>query len=248
MISVMYNDSKIDAPVTVTVIRRLLENSDADYRVHVEHESSLPIGVGFGASGAGALGTALALSHLLHDGTDPESAASHAHCAEIVNHTGLGDVIAQTTGGMEIRVRPGAPGIGEVVNVPFPEGLSVVLAGATGLDTRSVLMDEAHRDDINRVADGLVSELIENPTLSQFISCSKEFARETNLMTSRVGAALEELESSGFGNSSMVMLGDSAFCFCDRELAQQAVSILEAHWDSTQILVTSISAQGGRLV
>lgn len=248
MISVKYNDSKIDAPVTVTVIRRLFENSDADYRVHVEHKSSLPIGVGFAASGAGALGTALALSHLLHDGSDPESAASHAHYAEVVNHTGLGDVIAQTAGGMEIRVRPGAPGIGEVVNLPFPEELRVILAGAPGLDTRSVLVDEAHREDINRVADGLVSELIKNPTLSQFVSCSKEFARETNLMTPRVGAALDELESAGFNNSSMVMLGDSAFCFCERELTQQAVSILEAHWDSTKILVTSISAQGGRLV
>ncbi|MFX1603447.1 MAG: pantoate kinase [Promethearchaeota archaeon] len=247
-ISVKYNDSRIDAPVTVTVIRRLLEYNDADYRVHVEHESSLPIGVGFGASGAGALGTALALAHLLRAGTDPDSAASHAHFAEVVNHTGLGDVIAQTRGGMEIRVHPGAPGIGEVVNFPYPEGLGVILAGAPGLETRSVLVNETHRRDINRVADGLLSELIENPTLTQFITCSKEFARKTNLMTHRVGAALDELESAGFSNSSMVMLGDSAFCFCEREATQDAVSILEAHWDSTQILVTSISAQGGRLV
>ncbi|MFX1416634.1 MAG: hypothetical protein ACFFC0_07465, partial [Promethearchaeota archaeon] len=78
--------------------------------------------------------------------------------------------------------------------------------------------------------------------------CSKEFAHETNLMTARVGAALDELESAGFYNSSMVMLGDSAFCFCESKATQQAVSILEAHWDSTQILVTSISAQGGRLI
>jgi pantoate kinase len=149
---------------------------------------------------------------------------------------------------MEIRVHPGAPGIGEVVNLPFPEELSVVLAGAPGLDTRSVLVDEAHRENINRVADGLVSELIGNPTLRQFVSCSKEFTRETNLMTPRVSAALDELDSAGFNNSSMVMLGESVFCFCDRELTQQAVSTLEAHWDSTQIYVTSISAQGGRLV
>ncbi len=247
-ISVTYNDSRIDAPVTVTVIRRLLQKNDADYRVHVEHESSLPIGVGFGASGAGALGTALALAHLLHDGADTESASSHAHYAEVVNHTGLGDVIAQTKGGMEIRVRPGAPGIGEVVSFQYPEGLSVILAGAPGLDTRSVLVNEAHRDNINRVADGLVSELIENPTLGQFVSCSKEFARETRLMTLRVSSALDELESAGFYNSSMVMLGDSAFCICERDEIERAVSILETHWDSTQIVVTSISAEGGRLV
>nr|KXH71549.1 MAG: hypothetical protein AM324_08385 [Candidatus Thorarchaeota archaeon SMTZ1-83] len=247
-ISVNYNDSRIDAPVTVMVIRRLLENKDKDYRVHVEHESSLPIGVGFGASGAGALGTALALNHLLHDGTDLDSAASHAHYAEVVNHTGLGDVIAQTSGGMEIRVRPGAPGVGEVVSFPSPEGLGVILAGAPGLDTRTVLVDQAHRDDINRVADGLVSKLIEKPSLNQFISCSREFARETNLMTPRVEAALDNLESAGLSNSSMVMLGDSVFCFCERELTQDAVSIMEAHWDSTQTYVTSVSDQGGRLV
>ncbi|MHA2378312.1 MAG: pantoate kinase [Candidatus Thorarchaeota archaeon] len=247
-ISVKYNDSKIDAPVTVTVIQRLLKGQDADHRVLVKHESSLPIGVGFGASGAGALGTALALSHLLDESIDLESAASHAHYAEVVNHTGLGDVIAQTAGGMEIRVRPGAPGIGEVVNVPFREELCVVLAGAPGLETKRVLTDENHRNNIIRVADDIMNELTKNPTFDHFVSCSKEFARETNLMTHRVGTALDELESAGFSNSSMVMLGDSVFCICDNGLTQHAVNILTEHWDKAQILVTSVSAQGGRLV
>ncbi len=247
-ISVEYNDSKIDAPVTVTVIRRLLEEHESDYRIHVRHESSLPIGVGFGASGAGALGTALALSHLLGQSDDTQSTASHAHYAEVVNRTGLGDVIAQTAGGMEIRIRPGAPGIGEVVNIPFPEDLQVVLAGAPGLETRSVLSDKNHREGIIKAADGLMSDLIDDPSVEQFISSSREFARATNLMTPRVRSSLDDLESQGFNDSSMVMIGDSVFCFSEPGTSQRAADILAKRWDRSEILLSSISGNGGRLV
>ncbi len=247
-ISVEYNDSKIDAPVTVTVIRRLLEDNDSDYMIHVKHESSLPIGVGFGASGAGALGTALAVSHLLGRSDDIQSTASHAHYAEVVNRTGLGDVIAQTAGGMEIRIRPGAPGIGKVVNIPFPDDLQVVLAGAPGLETRSVLSDKNHRERIIKAADGFLNDLIDNPSVEQFISSSRGFAVATNLMTPRVRTSLEDLESQGFHDASMVMIGDSVFCLSEPGASQRAADILAKRWDRSEILLSSISDNGGRLV
>ena len=111
----------------------------------VTHKSSLPSGVGFGASGAGALGTALALGHLLDSSMSETTAATYAHCAEVENYTGLGDVIAQTLGGIEIRKHPGAPGVGKVLNIPMDESQTVVLAGAPGLKTRDVLTNIENR-------------------------------------------------------------------------------------------------------
>jgi pantoate kinase len=247
-VSVAYNGRLIEAPVTTTVIQRLLQQHHRVCKVEVEHESMLPIGVGFGASGAGALGTALALSSLIEDEFDSQDAATHAHYAEVVNHTGLGDVIAQTAGGAEVRVSPGAPGIGEIVRIPVNGSFNVVLAGAPGLKTKSVLTNKEHRERIINVADELMEELSGNPTIDRFVSYSKQFARSIGLMTSRVKSALSELETAGLSDSSMVMLGDSIFCICNDDQSDQAVDILSRFWNSDQVQVTGISEEGGRLM
>ncbi|MHA2068065.1 MAG: pantoate kinase [Candidatus Thorarchaeota archaeon] len=247
-VSVKYNGTQIEAPVTTTVIQRLLQQHHRVSKVEVVHESMLPIGVGFGASGAGALGTALALSCLIGEDYDPQNAATHAHIAEVVNHTGLGDVIAQTFGGVEVRTRPGAPGIGEIEAISIPDSINVVLAGAPGLETKKVLTNAVHRERIIDVADDLMGELRANPSLDSFVSYSKQFARSIGLMTSRVKSAIIELEANKINDSSMVMLGDSVFCFCNDDQTNQVVDIFTKHWDSEQVLVTGISEKGGRLV
>ncbi|MFW9888482.1 MAG: pantoate kinase [Candidatus Thorarchaeota archaeon] len=247
-VSVAYNGRPIKAPVTTTVIQRLLRQHGRVCKVEVDHESMLPIGVGFGASGAGALGTAIALCSLVDIEFDSLDAAQHAHYAEVVNRTGLGDVIAQTTGGVEIRIKPGAPGIGEAVKIPVKESLNIVLAGAPGLETKTVLTNKKHRGRIIKAADELMEELVTNPTFESFIHYSKQFAHSIGLMTPRVQLALNELEAVGLNDSSMVMLGDSIFCFCRNDQSAQAIGILSRIWDPNQIQLTGISEDGGRLV
>ena len=243
-----YNEQKIDGPITRTVVKRLSEIYEMPFKAKVIHQSLLPIGVGFGASGAGALGTSLAICSIIDSDLTNNEIAQYAHYSDVINHAGLGDVIAQTMGGLEIRTHPGAPGIGKVMNVNYPESIRVVLAGATGLDTKDVLTDSASRDKINQAGDSLVSKLIVNPTLDHFIECSRTFANITGLMTDRVKAALRNLDGSGFNRSSMVMLGDSVFCFCETDSISNVTSILSQFWDESEILTTTIGKVGGGLI
>ena len=67
-------------------------------------------------------------------------------------------------------------------------------------------------------------------------------------MTPRVRDALEGLDNAGLNNSSMVMLGDSVFCFCNESETQYAVSVLSEYWQESQIVTTSVSEDGGGLV
>ncbi|TFG34741.1 hypothetical protein EU527_02100 [Candidatus Thorarchaeota archaeon] len=247
-ITTIYNDKRINAEVTKTVVRRLAEDYERTFKIVVRHDSSLPSGVGFGASGAGALGTALALSHILDHALNPIDAAKYAHSAEIVHHTGLGDVIAQTYGGFEIRVRHGSPGIGEVVNVPLPPELQIVLAGSPGLKTRDVLTSSKSREKINAVGDKLVDRMNVRRDLDTFIACSREFTEAIGLETKRVRKALDELDALGLNRSSMVMLGDSVFCFCNVKQVELAENVLGSYWKRSQVKTTSISNEGGRLV
>ncbi|MDI6811746.1 MAG: hypothetical protein QMD80_08815, partial [archaeon] len=86
--------------------------------VRVSTNFEVPVGAGFGASGAGALSTALALNVLLSLNMTVNEVAQIAHCAEVENSTGLGDVIAETYGGVVIRRKPGPPGIGMIDRIP----------------------------------------------------------------------------------------------------------------------------------
>ena len=75
--------------------------------VRVETELLMPLGSGFGASGAGALSCAYALNGAFDLGLFASQVGEAAHGAEVVSGTGLGDVIAQSTGGLVVRLSPG---------------------------------------------------------------------------------------------------------------------------------------------
>ncbi len=252
LIEVYYNGEVLDAPVSRTVVEKILADHSVQdvVDVRVEHHSSLTIGAGYGASSAGALSAALAMAAIF-DGpeTDRIHAAQYAHYAEVVNHTGLGDVIGATFGGLEIRIRHGAPGIGEIMRLDYPSNLRVVLAGSTGIWTKDILLDPVKRRRINEIGDSLIKWLIESPSLDTFISASKRFANATGLMTERVKSALMALERRGLQRSSMVMLGDSVFCFCSSSSEEStAREILSKYWNSSEIISTRIADQGGRIL
>ncbi len=246
-ITVSYNDRPIDAPVTRAVIELMSKEIGKTFKAMVRHESELIIGVGFGASGAGALGTAIAMNRALADHFDPIRVAQFAHVAEVINRTGLGDVIAQVSGGVEVRTRPGAPGIGSIKNIASPS-LQVVLAGSPGLETSQVLSDPINRKMINEAGDRIIAQLISEPTFENFINYSREFAKHIGLMTKRIDAALTDLDKNGLTNSSMVMLGDSVFCFCRSNEVDRARAILKQYWRPDEIMITSIERDGGRAI
>ena len=112
---IFLNGELSDAPVSRYVLDRLAKSP-----VIVRTQLDMPLGSGFGASGAGALGCGLALNSHFNLGMMANQVAAVAHCAEVVNRTGLGDVIAQNTGGLVVRLLPGAPGIGRVDRIPVP--------------------------------------------------------------------------------------------------------------------------------
>lgn len=204
-ISVIINEANVEAPTTRSVVRRLA----SEHLVEVLSKIDVPIGCGFGASGAGALSTALALSDALSLDLSYNGAAEVAHVAEIENKTGLGDVIAQTQGGMIIRREPGAPGIGKVDKIPVRDlEINHVVLGE--ISTKDVLGDKRSKRRINRAGRVAIKELLKCPTIQNFMLLSKIFAMETGLM-SDVGVEIVEAVESGGGMASMAMLGEVIF-------------------------------------
>ncbi|QOS10829.1 pantoate kinase [Haloferax gibbonsii] len=172
----------------------------------VDAESDLPLGAGFGVSGAMALGTALAANAVFSRGRSENELVTLAHVAEVRAGTGLGDVVAQARGGMPIRVEPGAPAHGRMDGVPARPEIEYVAFG--GLSTADVLSGDTTA--LTAAGEAALEELRAEPTLDRFVAESRRFARDAGLLTDRVEAAIDDVRAAG-GDGAMAMLGETVF-------------------------------------
>ncbi|MHC1586225.1 MAG: GHMP family kinase ATP-binding protein, partial [Candidatus Hecatellaceae archaeon] len=89
-VSVKGFGAEIEGEVSRRVVELLASKAPKPYHVEIVHRFEVPVGAGYGASGAGALGVALTLNEALNLGLTPLEAANTAHVAEVECMTGLG--------------------------------------------------------------------------------------------------------------------------------------------------------------
>ncbi|MHA1377962.1 MAG: pantoate kinase [Candidatus Helarchaeota archaeon] len=250
IIKIYINDNLEKAPVSKSVVNHFLKMINKKMTIIVKHRINLPIGSGFGCSGAGALSASLALNAELGLNLNKEKCGQVAHIAEVKNKTGLGDVIGSFFGGFEIRVKPGAPGIGKVINLPISEEIYVVCATGGILKTKNVLSDEILRKNIISAGDHYLQQIISKKeiTISKIIDMAKLFSEKTTLMTPEIKSTLNILENEGFMDSSMVMLGKSIFCLTEKNNVDKVFQILKKQLPSWSIFKTQIDYYGARLL
>lgn len=189
--------------------RKFAENL-TDKKIVIEHKVNVPIGAGFGTSAAFALGASLGIAKILKIPVTHNRAASIAHLAELEMGSGLGDVIAEICGGLVLRLREGAPGIGAVDKILENDNLFVISKTLGKIDTSSVIKDPFYKEMINRTGQSLLFELLKNPDPSFFMRLSRKFSQQTELMNGEVLEIVEVLEDETLG-ASMAMLGNTAF-------------------------------------
>ncbi|MCW3985876.1 MAG: pantoate kinase [Candidatus Bathyarchaeota archaeon] len=237
----------VSANVSETVAKDFLSKLKEKIAVTVEHAVHVPIGAGFGSSGAAALSLALTLNRALNLGLTSIEAAQTAHTAEILCKTGLGTVIAETCGGLEIRTEPGASGIGKVQHIPISDDYKVVCLSFGSLSTRKALTDTKLRQRINEWGGKLLESLMEEPNLKNFLRFSKRFAEHTGLITERVRRVLNETDASGIV-CSMPMFGEGAFSIAKKDDLETLLEIFRRHGSADKILVSEIDFGGARLL
>jgi len=196
--SVFINGDRSDAPTTATVVE-LLTDKPLDIRTSL----SLPMSCGFGTSGAGALSTALAINDTLKLNYSLNTLRSIAQRAEIVQKTGVGDVIAQVIGGLVLRRLDGV----DRIPVP-PTAISLAIFGE--IPTAQIISDKEIMRAINTHGTHAIKSLDRKPTFETFMHLSKEFAYNSGVVSDRARDAIETVEAAG-GLASMAMLGDAVF-------------------------------------
>ena len=235
---IFLNGKKVEGRTTRTVIEML-----TDVPLRVKSWAEIPIGCGFGASGAGALGAAYALNRALSLNKTVKNLTEYAHVAEVVNCSGLGDIAAQSNGGVVIRLKPGGPEFGSIDRIPVPEARVFCIALGE-ISTDSVLTDEIAAGRINAAGKAAMSELLKKPTLENFMQQAKDFASNTGLMSSTAKDVIEVAHASG-GMASQAMLGDTVFAIAPYT---QEFLLYEALQEFGQVLEYSIGTCVPRLM
>ena len=211
---VLFNGENINFPTVRAVVHGLIQNSSiAGVKVNIT--SPLPLGCGFGLSGATALATAYALNELLQQHKDLEKLAMIAHIAEVENRTGLGDVCSQYHGGCLVKLKEGAPLVAD--RLPIAEQ-PIYYRYFGPIQTSEVLGNREQTARINRAADVALNVLqtltSAEPNPELFNACfavSKRFSVESGLLNdAQVIDTIAQIEAEG-GAASMIMLGNGVF-------------------------------------
>jgi pantoate kinase len=192
---------RVEMAAVADVLRALRAES-----AHVEAETPLPVGAGFGVSGAAALGTALAAGRAYERPLSENELVTVAHGAEVRAGSGLGDVVAQARGGVPLRLEPGAPAHSRMDGIPARGRVEYVSFGE--LSTEEVLSGDT--DVLSVAGKRAVQTVVNEPTLGTFMHASRRFAREADLLTDRLLEVIREVSEAG-GEASMAMLGETVF-------------------------------------
>jgi len=209
----------------------------------VTHEIDVPVGYGFGCSGAVALSLAIALNDALKYGYTKTKVAQIAHKAEIKCQTGLGDVLASYHGGFEIRIKSGAPGVGEVQRITPKEKLEVMIICFNPISTKKFLKEKISL--INGLGGKMVQKLVKSQDMDEFQDMSIKFAQYIHVITPKMNKVIKDLHDNGI-KCGIALFGETIFSLVPKDKKQKALEILKKYDDG--IVITSrIDNSGARL-
>ena len=209
-------------PASFEPVVGVLERLDVAATVDVQPD--VPIGAGFGTSGAATLATALAAEELHDLGFSRDELVEHALEAEVAAGTGLGDVYIQDTGGLRYDVGNGRERV--------ETNAAVEYSSYGGLSTEEALGDAELMAKVREEGTKVLDTLSVPPSLREVFERSWPFARALGLPTERVVADVERVQAAG-GAATMAMLGETV-------VAVDCEDVLDHR--------TSVSTAGARLL
>lgn len=235
------NDIRVeDAEVSKWVLEEYLKLVDHRYYINIEHEISIPVGFGLGSSGAAALSLSYALNEAFNIGLNTKEAAQIAHNAEIACKTGLGTVIAEFTGGFEMRTSAGAPGIGTVEKIELKKHKAVIFC-ISPISTKSFLSNRIHLAD--GVGENMLKRLRVSRDIDDFLEMSYCFAHHLGLTEGRCKLPIQSLRSRGF-SCGVALFGETLFTIVQSDHVEEAKECLKGFKGS--LIVCNIDNTGAR--
>ena len=237
-----------EAETSRTAAESLLDKTPKKHKVTIKHKIEIPIGAGFGSSAGGALGTALALSEALGLKLTYNQLGRIAHVAEIKCKTGLGTVGPIMLGGCILTVEPGGPGIGVIDRIPLNSDYSIITGTFGPTATKQILSSAEKRREVNRWGKKTLDNILDEPSLENFLACCLEFAEKTGFITGRVKELAQLAKRAGAVGAAQNMVGEVVHAVTREENAESVVEAFKQALPKQRVLKSKIDFQGARLM
>ena len=242
VISKGYQSDKVN--VSEYVLNEFLKLGDFSTKFfRIQHDVSVPVGYGLGSSSAVALSLAFALDQALQTKLDRTRIGQIAHNAEVSCKTGLGDVLASFHGGFEIRVKPGAPGIGQVEKI-VTEKISIIMICFSPISTSKFIKERLSQ--INGLGGKMVNKLVESKDYEHFQDMSLEFAEYVDIMTPRMQKLVDELYENDI-RCGIALFGETVFSMVPQGKKRDVLRIMQKYTDGI-IIKSELDDDGARVL
>jgi pantoate kinase len=210
---------------------------------NIEHDISIPVGYGLGSSAAVALSLSFALDQALETKLEKITIGKIAHNAELNCKTGLGDVLASFHGGFEIRVKPGAPGIGRVEKILTKE-ISIIMICFSPISTNKFIKERLSQ--INGLGGKMVNKLMESKNYEHFQDMSLEFANYIDVMTPKMQKLVNELSENNI-KCGVALFGETIFSMIPKKDENKILEILKKYPEGV-IIKSELDNVGARVL
>ena len=162
---------------TLDRVVRLLGKPSLAEEIRVR--APLPPASGYAVSAAVAVAGGIVAARLL--GKTILEGLVAAHSAEILESTGLGDVLAISCGvGVVLRYAPGAPGVGRADCIQVPGSVGI-LTVETGKEHTSGLLSRVDKEFVEKARRAL-DRIFEERTVESFIEWSQWFSNQSGAL------------------------------------------------------------------
>ena len=215
--------------------------------VKVSHKIEPPIGYGFGTSGSGALGTAIALSDLFGLNLSLSQVSAFAHTAEVESVTGLGTVIslASGVGAIGLVTEPGTYSIGRVDSILVdPSEYTLVCACFGPIEKSSVLADQKSRQKVNEFGKATLDAILNDPTPSSLLRHSRTFAERTGIASKDLLTLSDKAVKMGAIGATQNMIGNAIHCLVKKSQSRTFVKSLQRTVPAGSIFMSDLIHSG----
>jgi pantoate kinase len=231
-----------DAIVSKFVINEFLKRTNKNYFIKVSHEVNLPIGYGIGTSGSAALSLAFALNDALSLGLSDMESAQIAHKADIECKTGLGTVLSEFHGGLCIRIKGGAPGIGKT-NVIRINNYKAAIFCFSPMFTQYFI--ESIRKISNDECYNMMMKVLKTKSAVDFLELSYKFSQSLGFVNKTCNNLMDLLTQNGF-HSSAALFGQTVFTIV-KENELETIKKISKNFP-TRLFISEIENEGARLI
>lgn len=174
--------------------RELYEGLRGRFSVSLSGECAPGAGYAFSASSTLAVAVCHAIAHNL----GLSEAAVKAHVAEVRHRTGLGDVLSIWDGfGLAVRMKPGAPGIGQVDSLKLDDRITILTSEVGRLSTKDLLSE--YHEKIVKEGKTAYEQFLKEPSLELFLSLSNRFSRVLGLVDDKIEEVVRPFSRSVLG-------------------------------------------------